>query len=165
MAICRLLVDAGANPNSESKHPLDRTILISAVSFLPDLVPTLLEAGADPDAANFYGETPLHYAASYGLADPVEALLKAGANPNSETKAGESPLHRAAAAGAIPCIEALLRAGADHGIVDYGGRTLGDVAKDDETRNTMARILCEMEAETLSTGVEAPPPARRSRII
>ena len=51
--------------------------------------PALLEAGADPNAASFFGlglllsVMPLHNSASGGHTATVAALLKAGADPNA----------------------------------------------------------------------------------
>ena len=39
----------------------------------------LLEAGADPNAKDLSGNTPLHYASSDGYTAVVEMLLNAGA--------------------------------------------------------------------------------------
>ena len=41
----------------------------------------LLHAGANPDAANRYGVTPLSLAAENASAPMIQALLKAGAHP------------------------------------------------------------------------------------
>ena len=51
---------------------------------------TLLEHGADIDAMDSEGQTPLHYAALCEQCDIVEALLAAGSNARLLTKSGES---------------------------------------------------------------------------
>lgn len=46
-----------------------------------------IEKGADPDAkTNFFGKTPLMYAAQNNDLESVSLLLKAGADPNSKTQ-------------------------------------------------------------------------------
>jgi ankyrin repeat protein len=50
----------------------------------PKLVSLLLEAGADPDAANDKGSTPLTQAAYRGKADTIEQLLAEGASVDAE---------------------------------------------------------------------------------
>ncbi|HIX89107.1 MAG TPA: ankyrin repeat domain-containing protein [Candidatus Akkermansia intestinavium] len=76
-----------------------------------DEVRRLLEAGADPHARSFTGETPLHLAALAGRADVVRLLLDKGADPRADSSRG-TPLHRAAEGGAAEVVELLLNAGA-----------------------------------------------------
>jgi len=59
----------------------------------PRLVSLLLEAGADPDAANDKGSTPLTQAAYRGKADTIERLLAEGASVDAEAYGdGGTPL-------------------------------------------------------------------------
>ncbi|CEP01139.1 hypothetical protein PBRA_008451 [Plasmodiophora brassicae] len=60
------------------------------------IVTLLIDHGADVDAVDGGGSTPLHYAAQYGRTDIVEELLKSGANINRQNKQGRTPLHEAA---------------------------------------------------------------------
>ncbi len=46
-------------------------------------ISALLDAGADPDAHDSAGLTPLHAAAQEGHATAISALLDAGADPNA----------------------------------------------------------------------------------
>jgi ankyrin repeat protein len=52
----------------------------------------LLDAGADPNAVNPGGESPLHYAA-YEAPDVARVLLAAGADPNLHNTHGMTALH------------------------------------------------------------------------
>jgi len=51
----------------------------------------LLERGADPDAFNLDGNTPLHGAAAGGYADTVRLLLQHARGPGLKNLAGKAP--------------------------------------------------------------------------
>ena len=84
---------------------------------------TLLAAGADVDAADASGFTPLHVAAAQGHADAVKALLAAGADIEAVTDKGHTPLHAAAWVGQVDVVAALLAAGAYPEAETEGGVT------------------------------------------
>jgi ankyrin repeat protein len=73
----------------------------------------LIGAGANADAANRYGVTPLTMAATNGNAVLTDALLEAGANPNAVVGEGETVLMTAARTGDVGTIKALVTHGAD----------------------------------------------------
>lgn len=58
----------------------------------PGCVRELLEHGADPDARDEAGRTPLHQACQDGLAEAADALLEHGADVNVRTPLGENCL-------------------------------------------------------------------------
>ncbi|MFP3016844.1 MAG: ankyrin repeat domain-containing protein [Wolbachia sp.] len=62
-------------------------------------VDLLLKAGADPNAKNAEGETPLYYAAAIGNNESVSSLLRAGANPSICDRQGKTPQQAAIAGG------------------------------------------------------------------
>ncbi len=85
----------------------------------------LLRAGAQVDAVNEYGVTPLLLASTNGSARMIGALLNAGADPNRTLPNGETPLMWAARAGRADAVSALLTRGAR---VDARERTMGQTA-------------------------------------
>jgi len=60
-----------------------------------DLIVWALQAGADPNAANAMGKTPLHLAVEANKPAAVKTLLKGGANVSAKTLAGFTMLHLA----------------------------------------------------------------------
>ena len=52
----------------------------------------MIDAGADVNATDYKGETPLHEAARYGNAEVIAVLLKAGADVNARDGDGNDPL-------------------------------------------------------------------------
>ena len=80
----------------------------------------LIIGGANVDAADCLGATPLHVAACHNHKDFVDILAhsKIGANVNSKSFNGSTPLHSAAACGAVDVIDHLLYHGANLSAVD-----------------------------------------------
>jgi hypothetical protein len=83
-----------------------------------------LLVGADPNAFEGTGYTPLLWAATYGHAAVIAALLAAGARVDATGNVGITPLMEAALYGHIAAIDALLAAGADVHRVDNDGGTV-----------------------------------------
>ena len=78
-----------------------------------DLPLRLLALGADPNAGNAWGRTPLLMAADNEAAAVVRALIKAGADPHALSHDGDSPLHNAALFSIPEVITLLAEAGVD----------------------------------------------------
>lgn len=91
-----MLVEAGAN--LETKDSSGSTPLLAAARAQSyDAVLTLLEHGAEVNATNTQGETPLHHAAlnvggEAGAAKLVDLLLRAGADETSVDANGQKPV-------------------------------------------------------------------------
>ena len=85
-------------------------------------VRTLLQHGADVNAAEGDGMTALHWAAEHGDHELAKLLLEAGANPRAETRVGRhTPLHVAARGGHERVVRLLVNAKADVGALTTTG--------------------------------------------
>ena len=81
----------------------------------------LLRNGADADARDSFGDTPLHHAVAQGNPHHVAVLVGAGADVNAANGSGDTPLHRAISLRPTPetlasgpeIVTALFDAGAD----------------------------------------------------
>lgn len=89
-ALLRLLLEHGGNPDLRN-HVTGETPLARAILGRGDAqVRMLLEAGADPGAADANGGTPLHAAGSINAGGLVLALLEAGAPAHAVDSAGDT---------------------------------------------------------------------------
>jgi ankyrin repeat protein len=79
----------------------------------PRLVALLISAGADPNAADSFGNTPLMTAAWAGSAESVRLLLEAGARVDAHSRWGATALSSASAEDVI----VLLKEAAQRGVV------------------------------------------------
>lgn len=91
LEIIELLLRTGANPNTSGEV----TTLQSGVLGGLEAVRLLIQAGADVNRADKYGETALMSAAALGKLDIVKELLKNGADPKLKDKKGDTALQQA----------------------------------------------------------------------
>ena len=110
------------------------------------VVERLIAAGADVQAANLGGFTPLHTACENDSLPAVEALLAApGTDLNAASGDGSTPLHLAKSKAVAL---ALVRAGAAAGLRDAQGRSAaaaasrGNAALEAELRSEAAAHRC-----------------------
>ena len=87
-------------------------------------VATLLKQGADVNASDPDGTTPLDWAAEANDLESAELLLHAGANPKSRSRYGVTPLSLAAGNGNAALLDLFLKAGADPAASPPGGQTI-----------------------------------------
>jgi hypothetical protein len=93
LELIRWLVAQGLDVNTATsthkKTPLHKAAQIR-ISGGRERVALLLELGADVNATDHSGDTPLHFAERNP--DAVQALLAHGANPDMENRSGQTPL-------------------------------------------------------------------------
>ncbi len=87
-----------------------------------DLARWLVEQGADIEAANTYGRTPLHQRAASWRGD-IEVLIDLGGDVNARDKSGDTPLHKAAQSASPASVRVLLARGAQADAVNAANLT------------------------------------------
>lgn len=88
-----------------------------------EILRVLIDHGADVDAADDSGSTPLQHAAMLGKTGSIDVLVACDADVDSVDLDGCTALHWAAMEGHGEAIVALLRNGADIDALDNAGRT------------------------------------------
>lgn len=108
----------------------------------------LVAAGADVNARDENGNTPLQYASAEPVPAAILKLIELGADVNLGDDRGFTPLHCAAAHGfceqAVEVAEALLACGAD---VNARSRKLGLVPLHEATGSDVIRLLVARGAD------------------
>ena len=79
----------------------------------------LLEAGADAEAQDRNGLTPLHCAVENGQPKSMQLLLEAGPDKEAQNRQGYTSLHATACNGDAEAMQLLLEAGADKDDKDH----------------------------------------------
>ena len=81
----------------------------------------LLQGGADLEAVDAKGFSPLMLAVYSGSREASHLLLVRGANPNGRDKVGNTPLMGACFKGYVELVELLLECGADASLKNQAG--------------------------------------------
>lgn len=113
-----------------------------------EVVRTLIDNGANVNARDVFGRTPLHLAVSHPRV--IALLLEAGANVDARDSLSNTPLHRAVPS--IESVDALIRAGADVRAENTSGNSPLDIAmRYGNSRRSVAIVQRLVEA---GAGVE-----------
>ena len=88
-----------------------------------EITQILIKAGADVNAVDKNGRTPIRMAARYGNVAMVSVLIKAGADVNAADKNGRTPIRMATGYGYKVVVSMLIKAGADVNAADRYGST------------------------------------------
>ena len=121
----------GADINGVSGYDQKTALMLAVIGQHSNTVRLLIEEGADVNARDKDGETPLHF-----VTDPATArvLIESGADVNARDKDGMTPLHRMAARiiidenDRIEIGRLLIEAGADVNATNQRGKTAEQVA-------------------------------------
>ena len=178
----RQLLAAGLSPDAEydgtpvvwnGKTPL-LTLCIAWHDDAGDRVgcfKLLRDAGANLEATDRLGRTPLHCAATAGKPDLLSLLIQAGVNVEAVDRyANATALHDAASSserGVVDCVELLLAAGADMDARDTSGRRPFDIALTDNCPRLFPLFL-RAGAEvptTMITRLSVPVPVTDPYIV
>jgi hypothetical protein len=158
--IARLLLAAGADPNATKNHRQSGPLHYAADGYIngpawdPErqvqTIQCLLEAGADINAPDKNGATPLHRAVRTRCAAAVRCLLDAGGDPLLTNKPGSTPFHLAvqntgrggtgaevAKAAQRQIIEEFLSFGVSTNLKDGKGKSVPDCAESDWIRDML----------------------------
>lgn len=116
-----------------------------------------LEQGADPSAADYYGNTVLHHAAAHSDPATTVLLLTAGAGTGTRNGAGATPLHLAAKHEQPELLAALLDAGAEIDARDDEGNTPLHMAAGNGTAAVVDALLrAGADIDALNAGGVTP---------
>ena len=113
--------------SKDGGHRLQEQLSKASMRGDADALRRCLARGADVRAADAWGQTPLHWAASAptleGAAPAVDVCLQSGASAGAQNLVGMTPLHWAAAWGRVPATRSLVKAGANRDATDVLKKT------------------------------------------
>ena len=148
-------VAEAAQPEPPTAKARDISIHAAARMGMIEAVKQHLAAGADVNAKESGGATPLLFAAQGGHKEIAELLIAEGAEVNANDSTGYTPLHYAAARGHKETAELLIAKGADVNAKDNQGRTpLNKAIFNKDFENEVADILRKHGGKT-ATELEA----------
>ena len=147
-----LIEECGANPNAKIGLWNGAALHAAARENAPEAAKILIEGGADVNAKDDIGNTPLHWAAKGwtttregGAPETAAILIAGGANVNAKDKYGLTPLHWARSAPKVAKI--LLKNGANVNARSNSGKTPLHMAGSRNSPREFAALLLENGAD------------------
>lgn len=119
----QVLIDTSLYIPSFYPGAVNYNLMIAASNGYSSEIQRLISKGADVNAENDEGATPLIFAVTNNITDAVKALLKFKSDPNKVTSNFDSPLKIAVRNRNFEITEALIRAGAQVDNTDLYGAT------------------------------------------
>jgi len=118
-----LLATPGANVDARDTRtgctPLCLFCFLADISTDSQIIRAFVDAGANPNAADGNGDTPLSFAVRHCHVRAVEALLAAGADHRVRDNNNRTPLHFACYRVTLDVIQALMRREAGQSELEY----------------------------------------------
>jgi len=159
--LVRLLLAAGADPNSTANHRRTGPLHYAADGYITGpawnatrqvkTIQCLLDAGADINAPDKNGATPLHRAVRTRCAAAMKCLLERGSDATLKNKPGSTPFHlavqntgrggtgaEAARAAQRQIIHEFLSFGLNPALKDSQGKSVFDWARSDWIREMLS---------------------------
>jgi len=169
VALALLLVAVGFSSDPQQVDELNKSLFQAAADGNTEQVAALLSQGADANARDNVGQSPLHISAVKDCRDIIALLLAKGAQINPRDTAGRTPLHYAVGAGGLYGVgdwartgdpntaRLLLDKGADIDAVDQEGWTPLHYATR-VCREPIVRLLLERGADSSVTNKRGRTP-------
>ena len=140
----RRLLAEGVSPDalaSNRRTPLHCLCLRNSGGDRAACFELLRDAGANLEASDIIGYTPLHSAANSASVELVSLLVQSGVHVDATNNGGATALHIAARGASADCVEILLAAGAGLDARTISGRTPLDTALNWDRRRTWPLFL------------------------
>jgi len=138
-----------AQVQTEAPSAASSTLTDAAIKGDPAPAKALIDAGADVNAKDNLGRTPLHTVAFYGHLKLTELLIASGADVNAKDHVGMTPLHAAVLSGGRQEVQLLLDKKADIKAKSDAGQTALHLAAA-TGQPKLSRFLIERGADPAS---------------
>jgi ankyrin repeat protein len=148
------VVESSLEQAEADRLPVDLTQALMRASLIgaTAAVKTLLDAGADVNAADRHGRTALMEAVFSGHTETIRALLERGADVDAKDLGGWTALMEAASKGHTEIVRMLLARGADVNARNRGGWTASRAA----ARGNLELLMLLKRARS-ARGLRGPP--------
>ncbi|CAH8551439.1 unnamed protein product [Schistosoma turkestanicum] len=123
LAMLHYLIQNGVNVHQPTCTLQRRPVHYAALRQQVSCLQMLLNAGAQIDARDTFGNTPLHYAAEDGDGGLLSLLLNNGACVDAQDITNKTPLMKAARSGKVWAVRRLLLFGANVNVKDRNDET------------------------------------------